>query len=111
MTKSFSVETLLKKIVKKTVVTILDPVVTMIKAERKGAASRQYNFCRNIKSWRLIDELCRDRIVFCHDKNDSDYNTSHLRQVFLCCDKVFSIKTAKGGISVTTKKILSRHDI
>ena len=48
-TKSFSVVTLSKKIVKKTVATILDSVATMIKAESKEAVSRQYNFCRNIK--------------------------------------------------------------
>ena len=48
--KSFFVATLLKKIVKKTVATILDPVATMIKAESKGAVSRQYNLCRNIKN-------------------------------------------------------------
>ena len=45
MTKSFSVETLLKKIVKKTVVTILDSVATTIKAESKEAVPRQCNFC------------------------------------------------------------------
>ena len=38
-TKSFSVATLLKKIVKKTVATILDSVTTMIKAESKEAVS------------------------------------------------------------------------
>ena len=39
-TKSFSVATVLKKIVKKTVVTILDYVATIIKAESKEAVSR-----------------------------------------------------------------------
>ena len=38
-TKSFSVMTLLKKIVKKIVVTIFDYVATMIKAESKEAMS------------------------------------------------------------------------
>ena len=50
MTKIFYVVTLLKKIVKKTVATILDSVTTMIKAKSKGAVSRQYDLCRNIKS-------------------------------------------------------------
>ena len=31
--------------------------------------------------------------------------------VFLCCDKVFSIKSTKGRIPIATKKILSRHYI
>ena len=44
------VATLLKKIVKKTVATILDYVATTIKTESKEAVSRQYNLCRNIKS-------------------------------------------------------------
>ena len=48
--KSFSVMTLLKKIVKKTVATILYFVVTKIKTESKEAVSRQFNSCRNIKS-------------------------------------------------------------
>ena len=34
-----------------------------------------------------------------------------MRQLFLCRDKVFSIKPAQGGISVATKKILSQHNI
>ena len=38
--KEFSVATLLKKIVKKTVAKILDYVATMIKAESKEAVSR-----------------------------------------------------------------------
>ena len=41
----------------------------------------------------------------------SDYNTSQLRQVFLCCDKSFSIKLAQGRIVVAIEKILLRHDI
>ena len=41
--QSFYVATLLKKIVKKT-------VATMIKAERKGVVSRQYFLCRNIRT-------------------------------------------------------------
>ena len=48
--KSFSVATLLKKIVKKTVATILYSVAKKIKIESKEAVSRQYNFCHNIKS-------------------------------------------------------------
>ena len=61
MTKSFYVATLLKKIVKKTVAKILDSVATTIKVESKEIVSRQYNFCRNIKSLRLIDKLCHDK--------------------------------------------------
>ena len=48
--KSFSVATLLKKIVKYTVATILYYVATNIKTESKEVVSRQYNLCRNIKS-------------------------------------------------------------
>ena len=43
-TKSFSITTLLKKIVKKTVATILDSVVTTIKVEIKEAVSRHKLF-------------------------------------------------------------------
>ena len=45
--KSFSVATLLKKIVKKTITTILYSVATKIKIESKEAMSRQYNFYRD----------------------------------------------------------------
>ena len=47
--KSFYVVTLLKKIVKKTVTTILYSIATKIKIVSKEAVSRQYNFRRNIK--------------------------------------------------------------
>ena len=48
--KEFYVATLLKKNEKKTVVTVLNSVATMIKAESKGAVSRQYFLYRNIKN-------------------------------------------------------------
>ena len=47
--KEFSIEALLKKIVKNTVATILDSVATMIKENSKRAMSRQYFLCHNIK--------------------------------------------------------------
>ena len=47
---SFSIVTLLKKGVKKTVVTIHCSVATKIKTKSKEAVSQQYNLCRNIKS-------------------------------------------------------------
>ena len=50
VTKYFSVATLLKRIIKETVATILYSVVAKIKKESKEAVSRQYNFYRNIKS-------------------------------------------------------------
>ena len=56
MKKNFSVVILLKKIVKKTITTVLNfvttflnSVVTMIKAESKGAVLQQYFHYRNIK--------------------------------------------------------------
>ena len=101
--------TLLKKIIKETIAKILYSVMTKIKTESKEAVSRHDNLCRNIKSCRLTDELCRDKRQFYRDRNCSDYNTSKLRQVFLCCDKVFNIKPAQGRIVVATKKILSQH--
>ena len=42
--------TLLKKNEKKTITTVLNSVAIMIKAERKGAVSRQYFLRRNTKS-------------------------------------------------------------
>ena len=49
-TMSFYVTTLLKKIVKKIVATVLNSIAIIIKVESKGAVSRQYFLCRNIKS-------------------------------------------------------------
>ena len=40
-------------------------------------------------------------------ENGQGYNISQLRQVFLCCEKVFSMEPAQGKISVARKKILS----
>ena len=65
----------------------LNSVETMIKANDKGTLSQQSFLCHNIKGWRLINELCRDR-------KWHEYNTSQLRQMFLCCDKVFSVELA-----------------
>ena len=48
--KEFFYHNIIEKIVKNTVATILDSVVTTIKAESKEAMSREYNFCLNIKS-------------------------------------------------------------
>ena len=50
MIKNFSVATLLKKIVKEIVVTILYSIATKIKTESKEVVAQQYNLCRNIKS-------------------------------------------------------------
>ena len=49
-TKIFSVATLVKKGVKKTVGTIRCSIVTKIKTESKEVVLQQYNLCRNIKS-------------------------------------------------------------
>ena len=49
-TMSFSVATLLKKGVKKTVATIRCSIATKIKIESKEVVLLQYNFCHNIKS-------------------------------------------------------------
>ena len=47
-----------------------------------------------------MDELCHDKRKFCHDRQYQEGNTSKLRQVFLCCDKVFNIKPTQGRISI-----------
>ena len=49
-TNFFSVTTLVKKGVRKTVGTIRCSITTKIKTESKEAVLRQYNLCRNIKS-------------------------------------------------------------
>ena len=56
---------------------------------------------------KIANELCREKKELCCDKVWQGYNTSQLRQVFLCCDKVFSIGPAQGRIYVMTKKTLS----
>ena len=66
--KEFYVATLLKKNEKKTVMIVLNSVVTKIKVESKGAMSRQYFLCSNIKSSRLTDELYHDKRQLCHDR-------------------------------------------
>ena len=58
---------------------------------------------------KIKDELCHDKRRLCRDRVWQGYNTSQLRQVLLCCDKVFSIGPAQGRIYVVTMKTLSRH--
>ena len=92
MTKNFSVTTLSKRMIKETIMTILYYVATKIRIERKEAVSRQYNFCSNIKSLRLTDELCCNKRRFCHDNAIGIHNKE---QHNLCRDKDYSVATNK----------------
>ena len=76
----------------------------MIKVNGKETLSQKSFHCRNIKGSRLTDELYRDKRQLCRDREWQEYNTSQLRQVFLCCDKVFSMEPTQGRIYVATKK-------
>ena len=57
------------------------------------------------KRMKIADELYRDKRRLCCDRVWQGYNTSQLRQVFLCCDKVFNIGPAQGRISIATRKL------
>ena len=52
-----------------------------------------------------------DKRRFCRERKYQEGNTSQLRQVFLCCDKVLRTKPAQEGFSIATQKTLSRHNI
>ena len=104
VTNSFFFATLLKKIVKRTVATILDSVETTIKNESKEAVSRQYNFCRNIKSGRLTYELYCDKRQPYRHRNCSDYKTSQLRQVFYVATKFLASSQLKEELLLQQRK-------
>ena len=58
---------------------------------------------------KIADEFCHDKRRFCYDRVWQGYNISQLKQVFICCEKVFNIRLAQEKFLSQQRKLY--HDI